>query len=141
MINFCYCQGAIEREESSIERVKGLGLAPAKIHEHVVHESSIEKEIRRLRDSESGDGKTKHLTAKSRENEGNSIQSSVNYLSQEYTNHTLHCIQGVKEDKEVEKNEKEHKHSHKKDKSNDHNKKNKKEKSKKEKKKEKKDRK
>ncbi len=44
-------KGTIEREEHEIERIRGLGAAPAKTHEHIEKgESQLEKEIRRLKE-------------------------------------------------------------------------------------------
>jgi hypothetical protein len=42
-------RGGTEREVFDIERVKGLGAAPAKLHDHIEHVSSVEKEIRKLK--------------------------------------------------------------------------------------------
>jgi len=42
-------KGQTERIETDVERVKGLGAAPAKFHEHIEKLSYIEKEINRMK--------------------------------------------------------------------------------------------
>lgn len=124
-------QGSVEREEGDVERVKGLGLAPAKTHEHIVRESSIEKEIRRLQrgpdaveGSSSADSwKTKLLAVTEQENApvtgSNGIRNGDDQSGQassgdESDNKSHHK---EKSHKKKQKKEKEHKHKHKKEKS------------------------
>lgn len=42
-------KGQVERVETDVERIKGLGAAPAKFHEHIEKISYVEKEINRIK--------------------------------------------------------------------------------------------
>jgi len=44
-------RGATERASVDIERIQGLGAAPAKVHEHIERLSYVEKEIKQLKES------------------------------------------------------------------------------------------
>lgn len=47
--------GVREDEEVETERVKGLGAAPTKFHDHIERKSSVQKEIEKIRGTASGD--------------------------------------------------------------------------------------
>ena len=47
-------RGGTERSDLDIERIEGLGAAPAKVHEHIERLSYLEKEIKNLTDQKAG---------------------------------------------------------------------------------------
>ena len=122
-------KGQIERIETDVERVKGLGAAPAKFHEHIEKISYVEKEMNRIKSGGTAvpvptqlPGNTNSKSSDSGHNNNNNEKSAnTNDRSKDSKKHKKHKRDRADDSSDDEgekgkrhKSEKKHKKDHKK---------------------------
>lgn len=118
-------RGTVDREITDSEHIKGLGAAPVKFHEHIPRLSSIEKDIKKIKEggeitasniqySIPGNAAIETNGSLSVDRSQNSIKST-DMQEKIHKKHKSHDSDEKKKHKHKDKDKKESKHKHKSD--------------------------